>query len=185
MRLDFQRYEDIKELVAHTLQEGRICSIPICCFQLTSALEIHCISYSSLSEKKLSAALQLSEEGFTLDNTIYYNDYQIPTRIRFTIMHEVGHIMLGHSDDNDISELEANFFAAYILVPPVIVHAHDKTGDIDQNQIKTLFDVSATMAENTFNSYTNWLKRSKDILGFSDIDRMIYNIFFGVKSTCI
>lgn len=179
MRLAYQRYEDIKEVVAYTLKRGNINSIPICCFQLAIALGIECIPYSSLTENKLSICLQFSEEGFTLDNTIYYNDYQIPTRIRFTIMHEIGHIMLGHLEDDDIAELEANFFAAYILVPPVIVHAHDRTGDIDQNRIRDLFNVSNPVAENSFNSYNNWLRRSQEIFGISAVDRKIYNLFYG------
>lgn len=179
MNVTFQRYEEIKEVVAHTLKRGNIKEIPICGFKLADELGIKCIPYSSLSLKKQSACIQLSEEGFTLDNEIYYNDFQIPTRVRFTIMHEIGHIMLGHPEDDDVAELEANFFAGFILVPPVLVYAHDRTNDMDQDQIKSLFNVSNPVAENTYNYYQKWSKRNSVMFGLSKTDTQIFNQFFG------
>jgi len=178
----FQRYEEIKEVVAYTLTTGNVREIPICGFKLADELGINYIPYSLLSLKKQSACIQLSEEGFTLDETIYYNDYQIPTRIRFTIMHEIGHIMLDHFEDDDVAEIEANFFAGYILVPPVLVYALDRTNDIDQDQIKNLFNVSNPVAENTYNYYQKWSKYNSSMFGLSKIDTQIYNQFFGCLS---
>ena len=43
-------------------------------------------------------------------------------RIRFTIMHEIGHIVLDHTEHSDLAESEANFFAKYALAPPPLVH---------------------------------------------------------------
>ncbi len=182
MNVTFQRYEEIKEVVAYTLKRGFIKELPICGFNLARELGIKCIPYSSLSLKKQSACIQLSEEGFTLDRTIYYNDFQIPTRVRFTIMHEIGHIMLDHLEDDDVAELEANFFAGFILVPPVLVYAHDRTNDMDQDQIKKLFDVSNPVAENTYNYYQKWAKRHSIMFGLSETDTQIYNQFFGGTS---
>ena len=178
MILHYNRYAKIKDIVADTLCAGQIANVPICCFQLTTALNIKCIPYSSLSIDKQSACLQLSEEGFTLDEAIYYNDFQLDTRIRFTIMHELGHIMLDHAEDDEIAEIEANFFAGYILVPPILVYAHDKTGEMDQETIKRLFYVSAPVAEYGFSSYCGWIKRNAGRFGFEDVDTRIYNHFF-------
>lgn len=183
MAVSFERYEEIKDIVAHTLKIGKVNSIPICCFELASRLDIECIPYSSLPLEKQSACIQFSEEGFTLNNSIYYNDYRISTRIRFTVMHEIGHIMLNHLEDSDDAELEANFFAGYILVPPVLVYAHDKTNDIDQDRIRNLFDVSNPVAENSYNYYKKWIQRNSNLFGLSPVDTFIYNHFFSIPTT--
>ena len=44
-------------------------------------------------------------------NPIYYNDKKDAGRIRFTILHEIGHFVLGHLQQSDLAESEANFFA--------------------------------------------------------------------------
>lgn len=178
MSLQYKRYEEIKKVVADTLRKGKIVKIPICCFQLVKELKIECIPYSTLPLKKQSVCLQLSEEGFTLDGAIYYNDFQIATRIRFTIMHEIGHIMLDHTEDDEIAEQEANFFSAYILVPPVLVYANDKTGDMHQDKIRILFNVSNPVAESTYSYYCKWTKRNSDMFALAETDTKIYNHFF-------
>ena len=45
-------------------------------------------------------------------------------RIRFTIIHEIGHIFLGHTKHSDLAESEADFFARYSLAPPPIIHEY-------------------------------------------------------------
>jgi hypothetical protein len=80
------------------------------------------------------------------------------------------------------AEIEANFFAGYILVPPVLVYALDRTNDIDQDQIKDLFNVSNPVAENTYNYYQKWSKYNSSMFGLSKIDTQIYNQFFGCLS---
>lgn len=62
-------------------------------------------------------------EGNT--STIGYNKAQHPHRQRFTIAHEIGHLLLGHTGENFIldlnskkpEEIEANQFAAELLMP--------------------------------------------------------------------
>lgn len=67
---------------------------------------------------------------FTGDRvTILYNDtVRVPGRVRFSLCHEIGHLILEHFTDFDIDrltagdkavlELEANVFAANLLAPP-------------------------------------------------------------------
>ena len=59
---------------------------------------------------------------------IFYNKNEPPYRVRFSIMHEFGHYILGHnigsSRSDDIyrkQELEANYFAAQMLMPDQIL----------------------------------------------------------------
>lgn len=54
---------------------------------------------------------------------IGYNDDRHPNRKRFTVAHEIGHLILGHtqqdydSDNKNIDDVEANQFAAELLMP--------------------------------------------------------------------
>jgi Zn-dependent peptidase ImmA (M78 family) len=56
---------------------------------------------------------------------IGYNESQHPHRQRFTVAHEVGHLLLGHTEKNFVldlkskkpEEVEANQFAAELLMP--------------------------------------------------------------------
>lgn len=55
---------------------------------------------------------------------IRYNTYHSNNRNRFTVAHEIGHLLLGHTspclrgtDSNSLLEIEANQFAAELLMP--------------------------------------------------------------------
>jgi Zn-dependent peptidase ImmA (M78 family) len=105
-----------------------------------------------------------SEDGYTIydgDNyTIAYNDtVSIPGRIKFTLLHEIGHIFLGHLIDFDetillrsnlnekkykVLENEANFFARNALAPVMVVKG------LSANKIDDLvkyFEMSHTAAK--------------------------------------
>ncbi len=64
-----------------------------------------------------------SEMGFTFFDRkkkrweIFYNDTKCETTIRFTLAHELGHIVLEHDEDNDVHDKEANCFARNLLAP--------------------------------------------------------------------
>lgn len=68
-----------------------------------------------------------SDMGFTVYNPqkkrwlVYYNDTNCETTIRFTIAHELGHIVLEHTEDNSDTNKEANCFARNILCPAPII----------------------------------------------------------------
>lgn len=68
-----------------------------------------------------------SEYGYTVAKCInnkfiiYYNNFKDETTIRFTLMHELAHIILQHTEDNDIANKEANCFARNILCPIQII----------------------------------------------------------------
>ena len=53
---------------------------------------------------------------------LYNSDYDVlcPQRLRFSLAHEVGHIFLKHSEDDNKSEEEANYFASQIVAHDAI-----------------------------------------------------------------
>lgn len=69
--------------------------------------------------KKISAFIDLE------DKIIVYKDSDPVVRKRFSIAHEIGHFLMNHSikndifnmDSNDYREIEANMFAAELLMP--------------------------------------------------------------------
>ena len=77
---------------------------------------------------------------------IFYNDKKSVQAIRFTIAHELGHYVLGHLDDDDVSQKEANCYARNILCPVPIGHT------IKENKIEKYmetFNISEPMARTT------------------------------------
>lgn len=71
-----------------------------------------------------------------------------------TIMHEVGHIVLDHSEDSELAEKEVKFFAKYALVPPVLVH---KLRIEHAEDIADIFEVSYEAARYALDYYRKWL----------------------------
>lgn len=84
---------------------------------------------------------------------IFYNQQDIDTRIRFSMMHEVGHYLLGHkldTNDKDLyerQEIETNFFAAQVLMPEqTLVEIQIRGKRIDVDFLVTSFQVSKEAA---------------------------------------
>ena len=85
---------------------------------------------------------------------VLYNQSLFPHRKKWTIAHELGHIYLGHTEDNDIAEIEAHFFAAQLLMPEqVVLYLKDlNDGDITAEKLVELFDVSFESATKRINT---------------------------------
>lgn len=93
-----------------------------------------------------------SEHGFTIPKfnenkyIICFNEEKDKKTIRFTIAHEIGHIVLGHRQDNDITNKEANCFARNVLCP---VQISDSFGVETEQEYVDCFDISEPMATAT------------------------------------
>ena len=104
---------------------------------------------------------------------IFYNQDEPAYRIRFSIMHEFGHYVLKHkmnlSKDDPLyakQELEANCFAAQILMPEQILRAASNRGKIlGIDFIKKSFDVSDDAADKRRKTLANtsyeWRSRAE------------------------
>lgn len=92
---------------------------------------------------------------------IIYNDINKPSqRIRFTLAHELGHIVLGHlefdgclyrlsNNEYKVLETEANQFASQLLSPEPLIRdilKQSKARIIYANQIQNVFDISLESA---------------------------------------
>lgn len=163
MRLENEQYEEIKLTVIDTFEEYDIKSIPISAFEMAVKMGIKVIPYSSMDDEKKRMAMKYSEDGYSKEGrrgewTIYYNDFcNNYGRINNTIMHEIGHYAMGHTEfgDEEEKESEAKFFAKYALAPPPLIH--NMESPITPKTIKDKFCISYTAAKYAFQYYKNWL----------------------------
>lgn len=170
MNLPGKRYEEIIEKVISTFMKHEIESIPIDCFEIAEKMNIKLVRYSELDEAGLAAAKAQSEDGFCLlleDGEkpliyeqwyILYDDTMPVKRIRFTIMHEIGHIVLEHLETSDLAEAEANFFAKYSLAPPPLVN---QVSPEDYLELGREFNLSNQCAYFAFRYYKKWKRNTK------------------------
>lgn len=128
MRLDNATYEYIKQEVANMFVDYDIKGVPINAFEVAVKIGLTVIPYSALPRRKRRRAMRWSEDGYSVEkNTgqwiIYYNDtVKDFTRINQTVMHEIGHYILGHIEGGKREEAEAAFFAKYALASPPLIH---------------------------------------------------------------
>lgn len=168
------RYEEIKGAAVALMEKCHIESAPVDVFALARMLGVHFVKYSMLTEHEKSGLekcgisrdsdgfFALAEKNGSLAPYIYYNDAKSLKRIRFTILHEIGHYVLGHKGQSDLAEAEANFFAKYLIAPPMLV---DLIQPSDYMDIEKIFDTSKQCAIYSFNFYEKW-KRHHEQGGF-------------------
>lgn len=75
---------------------------------------------------------------------VAYNSEKAETCIRFTLAHELGHVVLGHTKDGDKENKEANCYARNLLCP---IPAIDGFKLVTSNEYQELFYVSEPMAD--------------------------------------
>jgi len=165
-RLPDFRFEEIKKTVADIVARYSISSIPVDVFDLAKKLGIRVVPFSEVSEyvwnKIRSFGIPDNIDGFFLMAEkygrevpfIYFDDSRSRGRIRFTMLHEIGHFILNHKEQSTLAEAEANFFAKYMIAPPVIVHQIQPNDYLD---LKNRFDISDGCAWNAFSYYIKWL----------------------------
>lgn len=121
-----------------------ICKIPKCVV----------MSYTEASEKyktDRSVWMSSSDHGFTILNKfqnsiILYNDFKDHEISRFTVAHELGHVVLGHEQECSSTNKEANCFARNFLCPVPAAHYMGLTTSLEYAEF---FDVTKVMADTT------------------------------------
>nr|DAK67164.1 MAG TPA: IrrE protein [Caudoviricetes sp.] len=147
----------VYNITSNFISENKLFQYPIDLFSLCKIYGWKIKYYNKKDNKEF---LQISTDGFVVQNNnkyiIFLNKDMLLSRQRFTIAHEIGHIILGHHNldgynliannglDTDV-EQEANMFARLILCPPQITRYLPKNA----NCISNLFKVSKQMAELT------------------------------------
>lgn len=157
-RLSYERYEEIKEIVVDMFERYQVSCVPIRGFEIASKMGVKVMPYSAYDEPTHTLLMKESEDGFFAETMngeffIFYNDSVGHGRTNHTIMHEIAHIVLGHTEDSDLADLEVRFFAKYALAPPVLIH---KLKLENPHEIADVFDISLEAAYYAFNYYWKW-----------------------------
>ncbi|WP_342515449.1 ImmA/IrrE family metallo-endopeptidase [Sutcliffiella sp. FSL R7-0096] len=179
------RYNKVMVHVNNLFIQEDIKTFPIDPFQIIENNKWGLVTYSELAWEKgvlvedIIEAFQ-SEDGYTIydgtNYTIAYNNtIKNRGRIRFTLMHEIGHIYMNHLVDFEetilmrntltekkykVLENEANSFARNILAPVMVVKDL-KINSIDD--VITYFEISRKAAsvrlQTLLNDYRNSLSK--------------------------
>lgn len=154
IKLSDRRCEEIKKIVVNMYKIYDIHCVPISSFEIATKMNIKIRPYP---ETKKEIFIKKSEDGFSVLKEkgwyIYYNDEKSYTRINNTIMHEVAHILLDHTEDSELAEKEVKFFAKYALCPPVLIHILKLKS---AEEISKKFEISYQAAGYALNYYKKW-----------------------------
>ena len=140
---NYKNYQQARDTAWQMLIDCRVTELPVNVGQICRHYGWRLTSYQA--GQKAIAALGLSDltkqtDGFCLYSSgryyIFYDDTMPRARQRFTVAHEIGHIMLGHigngqctrinrepATDDAPEETQANQFAARILAPAWVLHS--------------------------------------------------------------
>lgn len=169
----YARYDYCAKKACEFLEQYNIKSFPINPFEVIQAEKYGLMKYSDFMEEyhcsldKVCTCLRSADGKTIFDGQYYsiaYNDFKVDTRIRFTLMHELGHIFLNHLIDFEKTEImrdgkitsgltrqeykvlenEANAFARNVLSPvSMFLTLKDKS----INNVSFTFGISPSAAE--------------------------------------
>ena len=161
IRLSNERYEEIKQIVVKMFEEYGVSCVPINGFEIANKMGVKVISYSAYPARTRFLMEKYSADGFSIlrdtgEWYIFYNDDDEHDygRINNTIMHEIAHIVLDHTEDSELAEMEVRFFAKYALAPPALIH---KLKLETAESIADIFEISFEAAGYALSYYQKWL----------------------------
>lgn len=139
--LNYKDYQNARDAAWRILLDCHIDQLPVDLNVVCKVLGVRAVSYKVtkelIAERGLSGIVEKSD-GLTFyakdTPVILYNESCVMGRIRFTVAHELGHIILGHvspgsvttvnrepSPGDDPHETAANQFAARLLAPACVL----------------------------------------------------------------
>lgn len=179
LKLSNKRCEEIKRIVTIMFKKYHVSCIPINGFEIAHKMGIIVIPYSSFPTHKRVLLLTKSSDGFCVERDngqwyIYYNDSKKYGRVNNTIMHEIGHIILDHTQDSELAEKEVKFFAKFALAPPILIH---KLKLNNTNEIAKAFDISDEAAYYAYSYYKKWLNITNNKNNYTDYELLLLDLF--------
>ncbi len=159
-RLTSRTYLECEKAVADLYVMLDITMIPINPFAIMKRKGYDIMEFSECSlPKDVKQADAFSFiHPHTNAKTIVINPNRSEQRKRFSLMHEIGHIILKHQGSSDYAELMADYFAGYALAPPPVVDLYRIK---NYQELAEVFNVSDACAEVCFNRYKKWKENVK------------------------
>ncbi len=159
-----REYQRIESLVVEMYRDLDIRDVNFDVFNVARRIGCELIPFSHLQASKRN---WLTEEGYDAVNYfdkrqscyfVYYDDSKSYVRQRFSIMHEVGHIILGHKQESPLARIQANYFAGYALAPNPLIHTYGIDNFVD---LSNTFNISEECAMRCIARYNNWVQYGK------------------------
>lgn len=161
----YHNYTNARDHAWQYLIRHKVSALPVDVFKLCRKDKIALIPYSSPQAEDMAALIGSAElmnktDGFTVQigstPLIFWDDGMPEARQRFTVAHELGHIVNGDigavptqrnkepSDQDDPKETAANVFASRILSPACVLWALNVK---DADTVAELCAISQTAAK--------------------------------------
>lgn len=145
----YEKYKKSRNAAWEIMIDYKINSLPVQIQKLCADMKIDVVSYQSGAELIKMLKLESytkNNDGFAVNinnrHIIFYDNTVEPYgRLRFTVAHELGHIVLGHIDSDNMAcrnrvtlwnqgeqltnnelETQANIFASRLLAPAFVLH---------------------------------------------------------------
>lgn len=180
-------YNLILKRIIDVYDNSRVFSFPLDCQKLITDQGYRVYTYQQLAWK--SSELRemcntYSEDSFRdgYSKIVAYNDALPERRIRFSLAHELGHIVLQHQKPTHAAEQEANFFASNLLAPRMAIHYAECKNESD---VAKVFKISQEAARYAFDDYRRWhhgivCRQNR----MTSLDRAMYYHFYDGEHKC-
>lgn len=172
----------IRNKAAEVIIDCNVKSFPIDCLSILRHYGYKIYTYSELQGKNrelYEMCISYSEDAFRNGNMklIAYNDRKPDRRIRFSLMHELGHHILEHKNDLPQNELEADYFASNMLAPRIaIYYAKCKY----RKDIEVIFNVSSAASYRIAQDFIVWCNEVS-CEGKHEYDGKLYEHFYDTQ----
>lgn len=194
--MEYVRYKKVQDLAWKVLIDNRVSELPIKINNIAKHYNCAVRSYAQAKELLLTTNLTSHTkytDAFTIliENkyVILYNQDNPLYRIRFSIAHELGHILLGHKlkqiNDRPVTiinrepepsdlpeEVEANTFASKLLAPACVLHELKKEKPKEIAQICNISLQSATFKAEKIKQLN-----IRKLYYVSDLEKQVYQQF--------
>ena len=177
----YSKYTNVRNAAWKTLIDFNINKLPV------SVTDICRNAGISLIKNSAANLLRDGESGISIKQNekwyVVYDDHDSRQRIRFTVAHELGHILMGHAlkygyytRKNNIvkpaDETSADMFAARLLAPTCVLWG---IGAKTAEQIACVCDISMSAA--VYRAERLDLLRKRDKFLSSPLERQVYAQF--------
>ncbi len=176
--MNYKEYQNARDTVWRLLIDLGISELPINTVKVCAELGIKLHYYEPTTDESDGMSCYINGVPH-----IFVSSAVLPERRRFTVAHEIGHIILGHvgkfelvnrepsPTDNPI-EQAANVFASRLLAPACVLWGCNVQ---TANQIQELCKISRTAAEYRAERMNELYKRNRFLT--SSLEQKVYSQF--------
>ena len=157
----YKYYKIARDRAWQCLIETNINALPI---NLSQVLDYYHIKIKSFSSN--------DKQAFIENNSIFLNTQLIKTRARFTVAHELGHILLNHKNLSHSIHSESDNKNIGLLMPAIVLK---EINYIEAQDIADACNVSLQSARYRAERMQELLRRDK--FNLSPLERQVYNNF--------